>query len=130
MKEYVQEKRRTARRGASADAADGEADVLASIEKMSEPDRTMAAGLHALIKANAPSLVPRTWYGMPAYSRDGNVICFFQNAGKFKARYSTLGFSDKARLDEGNMWPASFAIMQLTPAEEARIVELLKKAVG
>jgi uncharacterized protein YdhG (YjbR/CyaY superfamily) len=132
MKEYLQEKKRTARRGAGAgaDQADGEADVLASIDKMSEPDRTMATRLHALIKTNAPELKPRTWYGMPAYARDGSVICFFQNAGKFKARYATLGFSDKAKLDEGNMWPSSFAIMQLTPAEETRIVELIKKAVG
>ncbi len=111
-------------------AADGEAEVLAKIAEMQEPDRTMAERLHAIIKANAPDLAPRTWYGMPAYARDGKVICFFQNAGKFKARYGTLGFSDKAKLDDGRMWPTSFALKELTAAEEARIAALVKKATG
>jgi uncharacterized protein YdhG (YjbR/CyaY superfamily) len=110
--------------------ADGEREVLAKIAEMAEPDRAMAQRLHGLIKAAAPELTARTWYGMPAYAKDGQVICFFQNAGKFKARYSTLGFSDKARLDEGDMWPTSFALRALTAAEEARIVDLVRRAVG
>ncbi len=125
MKERVRELK-TARGG----QADGESEVLAKIAEMQEPDRAMAERLHALIRTSAPSLVPRTWYGMPAYAKDGDVICFFQNAGKFKARYATLGFSDKARLDEGDMWPTSFALKQMTPAEEARIVALVNKAIG
>src|SRR5919206_2041843 len=108
----------------------GAAEVLAKIAEMDEPDRTMAERLHDIITATAPSLTPRTWYGMPAYAKDGNVVCFFQNAGKFKARYGTLGFSDKANLDEGAMWPTAFALMELTAAEEARIGELVKKAVS
>lgn len=128
MKEYVREKKAAARGGA---AADGEADVLAKIKAMPEPDRSLATRLHALIKANAASLVPRTWYGMPAYARaDGKIICFFQNASKFKARYATLGFSDSAALDDGAMWPTSFAIMKLDDAEEKRVVALVKKALG
>ena len=108
----------------------GEADVLAKIAEMPQPDRAMAERLHAIVKQAAPDLAPRTWYGMPAYSRDGNVVCFFQPGSKFKARYGTLGFSDKAKLDDGRMWPTSFALTELTPTEEARIAALLKKAVS
>jgi uncharacterized protein YdhG (YjbR/CyaY superfamily) len=104
--------------------------VLAAIAAMSPPDRAMAQRVHAIIKANAPELSPKTWYGMPAYAKDGNVVCFFQSADKFKARYATLGFSDKANLDEGAMWPAAFALKELTAAEEARIAALVKKAVS
>jgi uncharacterized protein YdhG (YjbR/CyaY superfamily) len=128
MKEYVQELRSAGRRGASA--ADGERDVLSKISEMGPEDRAIAERLHAMIKAAAPTLSPRTWYGMPAYAKDGNVVCFFQPAQKFKSRYATLGFSDKADLDDGAMWPTSFALKELTPAAEARIVELVKKAVG
>jgi uncharacterized protein YdhG (YjbR/CyaY superfamily) len=109
---------------------DGESDVLAKIAEMPEADRIMAERLHALIKANVPDLLPKTWYGMPAYARDGKVVCFFQSAAKFKARYATFGFNDTANLDEGNMWPTSFALKELTAAEEERIVALVKKAVG
>ena len=100
------------------------------LAELSEPDRSMAERLHAIVKANAPDLSPRTWYGMPAYAKNGNVVCFFQSAQKFKTRYATLGFSDKANLDEGHMWPTAFALKELTAAEEARIVALLKKAVS
>jgi uncharacterized protein YdhG (YjbR/CyaY superfamily) len=109
--------------------ADGERDLLAKIAEMEEPDRSMAERIHALITANAPELSPKTWYGMPAYAKDGKVVCFFQPAQKFKARYSTLGFNDSAHLDEGAMWPTSFALKELTEVEEARIVALVKKAV-
>jgi hypothetical protein len=112
------------------DKADGESDVLAKIAEMSEPDRAMGKRLHALIKASAPALSPRTWYGMPAYAKDGNVICFFQPGQKFKTRYSTLGFSDKAHLDEGTMWPNAYALTKLTAADEARIGALVKKAAS
>lgn len=115
---------------AEAARADGETELLAAIAKMEQPDRGIAERVHALIRSAAPDLAPKTWYGMPAYAKDGNVICFFQNAGKFKARYQTLGFTDRARLDEGAMWPTTFALSQLTPAEEARVVELVKRAVG
>lgn len=108
----------------------GESAVLASIAKMPEPDRTMAGQLHALIKAIAPELSPKTWYGMPAYAKDDKVVCFYQDAHKFKTRYATLGFSDKARLDAGAMWPTTFALTQLTAAEETQIKALLKKALG
>jgi uncharacterized protein YdhG (YjbR/CyaY superfamily) len=104
--------------------------VLAKIAEMSEPDRALAERLHAVIKASAPALSPRLWYGMPAYARDGKVVCFFQGAQKFKTRYATFGFSDEANLDEGAMWPTAFALMELTAAEEARIGELLKRAVS
>ena len=114
----------------AADTADGESDVLAKIAEMPEPDRAMGERLHAIIKASAPALSPRTWYGMPAYAKDGNVVCFFQAAQKFKARYATLGFSDKANLDEGTMWPVTFALTKLTAADEARIGALVKKAVS
>jgi uncharacterized protein YdhG (YjbR/CyaY superfamily) len=113
-----------------ADKADGERDVLAKIAEMREPDRAMATRLHAIIKAAAPGLSPRTWYGMPAYAQDDKVVCFFQSAQKFKTRYATLGFSDKANLDEGTLWPVTFALKQLTAAEEARITALVKKALS
>jgi len=113
-----------------ADTADGESDVLAKIAEMTGTDRALAERLHALIKASAPALAPRTWYGMPAYAKDGKVVCFFQSAQKFKARYPTLGFSDKANLDEGAMWPTYFALKELTAADEARIAALVKKAVS
>jgi uncharacterized protein YdhG (YjbR/CyaY superfamily) len=115
---------------AAASRAEAEKDVLAKIAEMEESDRVMAERLHALIKSSAPELSPRTWYGMPAYAKDGNVVCFFQDARKFKSRYATLGFSDKAKIDEGTMWPTSFALKELTAADEARIAELVKKAVG
>jgi uncharacterized protein YdhG (YjbR/CyaY superfamily) len=130
MKERAQELKAEARRGRRADQADGESDVLAKIAEMPEPDRTMAKRLHAIIKTSAPALSPKTWYGMPAYAKDGKVVCFFQSAQKFKSRYATFGFSDEANLDEGAMWPTSFALKGLTTAEEARIGALVKKAVG
>src|SRR3989440_12991852 len=111
-------------------AADGESDVLAKIAEMPEGDRAMAKRLHAIIKASAPALSPRTWYGMPAYAKDGNIVCHFQPAQKFKTRYATFGFSDAANLDEGAMWPVAFALKELTPTEEARISALVKKAVS
>jgi uncharacterized protein YdhG (YjbR/CyaY superfamily) len=128
MRERAQELKADARRGKSK--ADGESDVLAKIAAMQEPDRAMAERLHAIVKASAPALSPRTWYGMPAYAKDGKVVCFFQSAQKFKTRYATFGFSDKARLDEGAIWPVAFALKELTAAEEARIVALVKKAVS
>jgi uncharacterized protein YdhG (YjbR/CyaY superfamily) len=115
---------------AEADKADGESALLAQIAKMPGPDRAMAKRLHAIIKAGAPGLSPKTWYGMPAYAKDGKVVCFFQSADKFKARYATLGFSDEANLDEGTMWPTSFALTELTAAVETRIGALVKKAVS
>lgn len=115
---------------ASKDRAAGEKAVQAAIADMQEPDRSMAKRLHAIIQDSAPGLSPKTWYGMPAYAKNGNVVCFFQSAQKFKSRYATLGFSDKANLDEGVMWPTSFALKRLTVAEEARIVALVKKAVS
>jgi uncharacterized protein YdhG (YjbR/CyaY superfamily) len=130
MKERAQELKAAARRGPGAKKADGESDVLAKIAEMSQPDRAMAERLHALIKATAPALAPRTWYGMPAYAKDGKVVCFFQSAQKFKSRYATLGFSDEANLDEGAMWPTSFALSELTAAAEAKIGALVKKAVS
>jgi uncharacterized protein YdhG (YjbR/CyaY superfamily) len=130
MKERAQELKAEARRGPRADKADGESAVLAKIAEMQGPDRAMAKRLHAIIKASAPGLSPKTWYGMPAYAKDGKVVCFFQSAQKFKSRYSTLGFSDAANLDEDAMWPTSFALKELTAAEEAKIVALVKKAVS
>jgi uncharacterized protein YdhG (YjbR/CyaY superfamily) len=109
---------------------DGESAVLAKIAEMPEPDRNMAKRIHQIVKTTAPELVPRTWYGMPAYSKGDKVVCFFQDAHKFKARYATLGFSDKAHLDEGAMWPISFALKNLTAAEEAKVIALVKKAVS
>jgi hypothetical protein len=129
MKELAQERKAEARRGRRK--ADGESDVLAKIAEMPEADRGMAERLHALIKEGAPALSPKTWYGMPAYAnKDGKVVCFFQSAQKFKTRYSTFGFQDAANLDEGAMWPTSFALKELTAAEEAKIVALVKKAVS
>jgi uncharacterized protein YdhG (YjbR/CyaY superfamily) len=130
MKDRVQELKTEARRGPRATKADEEGDVLAKIAEMPARDRAMAERLHAVIKATAPALSPKTWYGMPAYAKDGNVICFFQSAHKFKARYATLGFSDKANLDDGAIWPVAFALKELTAASEARIVALVKKAVS
>ncbi len=130
MKERAQELKAAARRGPRADKTDGETDVLAKIAEMPERDRTMAEQLHALIKAVAPALLPRTWYGMPAYAKDGHVVCFFQSAQRFKTRYATFGFSDKANLDEGDLWPTAFALKELTAAAEARISALVKKAVS
>jgi hypothetical protein len=124
MKERVKELK------AAADKADGESAVLAKIAEMPAPDRAIGKRLHAIIKASAPALSPKTWYGMPAYDKDGKVVCFFQSAQKFKTRYATLGFSDAANLDEGAMWPVAFALKELTAAEEARIRALLKKAVS
>jgi uncharacterized protein YdhG (YjbR/CyaY superfamily) len=122
MKERAQELK--------ASKADGESDVLAKIAEMPKSDRAMAKRLHSIIKDSAPSLSPRTWYGMPAYARDGKVVCFFQSAAKFKARYATFGFSDRANLDKGAMWPTAFALKELTAAEEAKIAALVKKAVS
>ena len=130
MRERAQESTAATRRGPRAGKADGESDVLAKIAEMPEPDRTMAERLHAIIKASAPALSPRTWYGMPAYAKDGNVVCFFQSAHKFKARYATFGFSDKANLDEGTLWPVAFALKELTATDEVRIGALVKKAVS
>jgi uncharacterized protein YdhG (YjbR/CyaY superfamily) len=130
MRERAQELKAAARRGPRAGKADGESAVLAKIAEMPEPDRAMAERLHAIIKASAPALSPRTWYGMPAYAKDGNVVCFFQSAQKFNTRYATFGFSDKANLDEGTMWPTAFALKELTAADEARIGALVKKAVS
>ena len=114
----------------SAGTGDGESDVLAKIAEMTEPDRTLAERVHAIVKATAPALAPRTWYGMPAYAKDGTVLCFFQSAQKFKSRYATLGFSSKANLDEGAMWPTAYALKELTAAEEARIAALVKQAAS
>ena len=130
MKERAQELKAEARRGPRPDEADGESDVLAKIAAMQEPDRAMAKRLHAIIKASAPALSPKTWYGMPAYAKDGKVVCYFQSAQKFKSRYATFGFSDTAKLDEGAMWPVAFALKELTAAEEARISALVKKAAS
>jgi uncharacterized protein YdhG (YjbR/CyaY superfamily) len=127
MRDRAQELKAAARRGRGK--ADGEGDVLAKIAEMPKPDRIMAERLHAIIKASAPALSPRTWYGMPAYAKDGKVVCFFQSAQKFKSRYATFGFSDKANLDEGAMWPTSFALKGLTAAEEKKIGALVKRAV-
>jgi uncharacterized protein YdhG (YjbR/CyaY superfamily) len=130
MRERLQEVKAEARRGSPAGRADGESAVLAKIAALPQPDRAMAERLHTIIKANAPALSPKTWYGMPAYAKDGNVVCFFQSAQKFKTRYATLGFSDKANLDEGLMWPTAFALKDLTAADEAKIGALVKKAVS
>ena len=130
MKERAQELKAAARRGPRAGKANGESQVLAKIAEMPERDRAMAERLHAIIKASAPALSPRTWYGMPAYAKDGDVICFFQSARKFQTRYATFGFSDKANLDDGAMWPTSFALKELSSAEEARIGALVKKSVS
>jgi uncharacterized protein YdhG (YjbR/CyaY superfamily) len=129
MKEHAQELKAAARRGPRA-RADAEQDVLAKIAEMPQPDRGMAERIHAIVKASAPALSPKLWYGMPAYARDGKVVCFFQTAEKFKSRYATFGFNDDANLDEGTMWPTAFALTKLTAADEARIGALVKKAVS
>jgi uncharacterized protein YdhG (YjbR/CyaY superfamily) len=129
MRERAQEVKAAARRGSRSGKADGESDVLAKIAEMPESDRVMAERLHAIVKASAPELSPRTWYGMPAYAKDGKVVCFFQSGAKFKTRYATLGFSDNANLDEGAIWPTAFALKKLTAAEEKKIRALVKKAV-
>ena len=130
MRERVKELKAAARPGQRADKADGESAVLAAIAAMTGTDRAMGERLHAIIKANAPALSPKTWYGMPAYARDDKVVCFFRGAQKFKERYMTLGFTQEAHLDEGHLWPTAFALTELTAAEEARIGALVKKAVG
>jgi uncharacterized protein YdhG (YjbR/CyaY superfamily) len=130
MKERARELKAETRRGSRAAKADGEADVLAKIGEMQGSDRAMAERLHAIVRETAPGLAPKTWYGMPAYAKDGKVVCFFQSAQKFNARYATFGFNDTASLDDGAMWATSFALTDLTPKEEERIVALLKKAVG
>ncbi len=128
--ERARELKAAARRGPRANKADEESAVLAKIAEMAEPDRALGERLHALITASAPALAPRLWYGMPAYAKDGKVVCFFQAAQKFNSRYATLGFSDAANLDEGTMWPTSFALTELTADDEARIGALVKKAVS
>src|SRR5258707_4962063 len=130
MKERAQELKAAARRSPHAAEADGESAVLAEIAEMAEPDRALGERLHAVIKASAPALSPRLWYGMPAYAKDGKVVCFFQSAQKFKTRYAMLGFSDEGNLDEGAMWPTAFALTELTAADEATIGALVKKAVS
>jgi uncharacterized protein YdhG (YjbR/CyaY superfamily) len=127
IKEYIAEKKTEGSRAGSTESEDA---VLEKIAALPYPDRDMAERLHAIVKANAPSLSPRTWYGMPAYAKDGNVVCFFQSAQKFKTRYATLGFSDKAHLDDGLMWPTAFALKDLTAVEEEKIVALIKQAVS
>ncbi len=130
MKDRAEELKAEARRGSQAKNADGEGEVLAKIAQMPAADRALAERLHAIVKASAPALSARTWYGMPAYAKDGNVVCFFQGAYRFKARYATFGFSDKANLDDGTMWPVAFALKELTAADEMKIAALVKKAVS
>ena len=128
MKERARETKAATRRRSGK--ADGESELLAKIAEMAEPDRSMAERVHEIVTAAAPDLSPKTWYGMPAYAKGGDVICFFQNAQKFKARYATFGFNDKANLDDGAMWPTSYALKELTPAAEKMLAELVKKAVS
>ena len=130
MKDHAQELKRAAGRGPRASKAAEESEVLAKIAELPESDRALAERIHAIVKASAPALAPRLWYGMPAYARDGKVVCFFQSGQKFKTRYATLGFSDQANLDDGTMWPNAYALTELTAADEARIVALVKKAVS
>ena len=130
MKERTRELKAEARRGRGTDKADAERDVLAKIAVMPQPDRALAERLHAIITASAPALSPKTWYGMPAYAKDGKVICFFQAADKFKSRYATFGFNDVANLDDGAMWPVAFALTELTATDEARIAALVKQAAS
>ncbi|MEJ3744893.1 DUF1801 domain-containing protein [Actinomycetes bacterium KLBMP 9797] len=129
MKARAQELKAT-RRGSRSAKADGESEVLAKLAEMTESDRVIGERLHAIIKANAPSLAPKLWYGMPAYAKDGKIVCFFQSAQKFKTRYATLGFSDQANLDDGAIWPTTLALTELTPAGEAQIGVLVKRAVS
>jgi uncharacterized protein YdhG (YjbR/CyaY superfamily) len=128
MKERARELKAEERRGKKK--AEGESDLLAKVAEMQTSDRAMAERIHAIVKASAPALEPKTWYGMPAYARDGKVVVFFQSAEKFKSRYATIGFSDEANLDEGAMWPTSFALKELKPADEKRIADLVKRAVS
>ncbi|MFJ3093940.1 iron chaperone [Streptomyces hydrogenans] len=130
MKERAKELKAGTARGGRAKAADGEADLLAKVAEMADEDRVLAEGIHALVKRVAPGLTPKTWYGMPAYARDGKVLFFFQSAAKFKARYATLGFNDPATLDDGDMWPTAFALTVLTPEVEARIEALIERATA
>ena len=131
LQETVKERKAAARRGKGADRADGERDVLAKIAEMPKPDRLIAERIHKLVKASAPELTPRTWYGMPAYAnQDGKIVCFFTAADKFKSRYASFGFEEAATLDDGNMWPTAFALKKLTAADEKRIAALVKKAVS
>lgn len=131
MKERARELRSAGRKGSSADkAAQDAAEVLAKIAELPEPERGMAERLHAVVLASAPSLAPKTWYGMPAYAKDGKIVCFFQSATKFKSRYATLGFNDPANLDDGQMWPTAFAITELTPEVEEQVADLVKQAVS
>jgi uncharacterized protein YdhG (YjbR/CyaY superfamily) len=130
IKEHVQELKAERRGRGKKNKADGERDVLAKIGEMPTHDRAMAERIHAIVKESAPELSPRTWYGMPAYAKDGKVVCFFQSGQKFKTRYATFGFSDAANLDEGAMWPTAFALMELTPTEEKRLADLVKTAVS
>lgn len=131
MKERAQELKTAARRGPrTSKTDDGEGDVLAKIAELPASDRIMAVRIHAIVKASAPALAPKLWYGMPAYARDGKVVCFFQAAHKFKTRYATLGFSDIANLDDGTMWPTAYGLTELTPADDARIAALVKQAAG
>ncbi|MFI9507785.1 iron chaperone [Nocardia sp. NPDC052566] len=130
MKDHAAELKRAARRDPRAARADGEADVLAKLAEMTDSDRAMGERIHAIVTANAPELMPKLWYGMPSYAKDGKVLCFFQCAQKFNARYATFGFNDIATLDDGNVWPTAFALTELTAADEARLGELVKKAAG
>ena len=130
MKERAKEVKAASRRGSRTNPADAESAVLAKIAEMPGPDRALGERLHAIVRASAPSLSPKLWYGMPAYARDGKVVCYFQSADKFNARYATFGFNDTANLDEGSMWPTSFALTELSADDEARIGALVKKAVG
>ncbi|MEU6877423.1 DUF1801 domain-containing protein [Streptomyces sp. NPDC046712] len=130
MKERAKELKAPARRGSRAAKADTEPEVLAKIAEMPDADRVLAERIHAIVKAGAPSLTAKLWYGMPAYAKDGKIVCFFQSAQKFKSRYATLGFNDTAALDEGTMWPTAFALTELTPADEELIAALIKRAVG
>lgn len=130
MKDHAQELKAAKKRGGKASAVDGEADVLAKIAEMAEPDRVLAERVHAVVKTAAPRLAPKLWYGMPAYAEDGKIVCFFQSAAKFKARYATLGFNDPARLDDGTMWPTAFALTTLTAADEERIAGLVSRAAN
>ena len=130
MKERAKELKTTARRSPRDKAAEGERDVLEKISEMEQPDREMAEKIHAIIKASAPGLVPRTWYGMPAYAKDGSVLCFFRPARKFSERYAMFGFNDNAKLDDGNMWPVAYALKKLTKADEATITALVKRAAS
>ena len=130
MKERAQELKAESRRRGRSGKVDGLQDLLAKLAEMPQPDRAMGERVHGIVTQHAPELTPKTWYGMPAYAKDGKVVCFFQGADKFKARYSTLGFNDAANLDDGAMWPTAFALMELTPTEEARIAELVKRAAS